>query len=386
MVLDGQTRALLRTRAAVLVTTLVAVLSLATGIANISVRETTGPLAPYVPAAAQQAAGFTGAVTGFLILTGAWGLRRGYRAAWYLTVALLPITALQGLVQASAVSLPLVGLSLLSLPTVLANYRQFDRELTLSTAQLAALAALAGTLVYGTTGTYALRDQFDGVVTLFDALYFTVVTASTVGYGDVTAPGLQGRLFTVSLVVLGTASFALALGSVLGPAIQVRLSRALGTMTGTQFELLEDHVVVLGYGDLTEPLVDELHENGVEFVVVTADTDRAAELRAREIDVYVGDPSDDEPLSAVRVPRARAVIAATNDDAEDAFAVLTARELNPGVRIVAAATVRDNVRKLRRAGADTVLSPAVIGGRLLVRSALGESDVEAVADRILDEE
>jgi voltage-gated potassium channel len=157
-------------------------------------------------------------------------------------------------------------------------------------------------------------------------------------------------------------------------------------MTGSQFELLEDHVVVLGYGDLTEPLVDELHENGVEFVVVTADTDRAAELRAREIDVYVGDPSDDEPLSAVRVPRARAVIAATNDDAEDAFAVLTARELNPGVRIVAAATVRDNVRKLRRAGADTVLSPAVIGGRLLVRSALGESDVEAVADRILDEE
>jgi voltage-gated potassium channel len=384
MVLDGGTRAILRMRAAVLVTTLVALLSLATGIANISVRETTGPLAPYVPVAVQQAAGFTGAVTGFLILTGAWGLRRGYRSAWYLTVALLPITALQGLVQASAVSLPLVVLSLLSLPTVLVNYREFDRQLSLSTGQLAAVAALGGTLVYGTAGTFALRDEFEGVSTLFDALYFTIVTASTVGYGDVTAPSVPGRLFTVSLVVLGTASFALALGSVLGPAIQLRLSRALGTMTGSQFELLEDHVVVLGYGDLTEPLVDELREAGTEFVVVTPDGDRAAELRTRNVDVYVGDPSDDEPLSVVNVRRARAVIAATNDDAEDAFAILTARELNPDARIVAAATVRDNVEKLRRAGADTVLSPAVIGGRLLVQSALGGSDVEAVADRLLD--
>jgi len=386
MVLEAGTRRLLRTRAAVLLTTAVALLSLATGIANITVRVATGPLAPSVPPAVQQIAGFTGAVTGFLLLVSARGLRRGYRVAWYSTVALLPITAAQGLIQASVFSLPLVALSLLSMPTVLVNFREFDREVSLSSSQVAATLALGGTVVYGTVGAYALREQFDGVSTLLDALYFTIVTASTVGYGDVTAPGAQGRIFTLSLVVLGTASFALALGSVLGPAIQARLSRALGTMTSAQFELLEDHVIVLGYGDLTEPLVDELHASDVEFVVVTPRTEQAAALRGRDIDVYVADPSDEEPLQDVHIGRARAVIAATNDDAEDAFSILTARELNPDVRIVAAATVRDNVEKLRRAGADTVLSPAVIGGRLLVRSALGESDVEAVADRILEEE
>ena len=378
-------RSLFGMRAVVILVTVVALLSLATGIANISVPETTGPLGQYIPTSVQQAAGFTGALTGFLLLTSVWGLRRGYRVAWYATVALLPITAVQGLVQGSVLSLPLVSLSLLSLPTVLVNYRRFDNHLSVSTGQLAATAALAGTLVYGTAGTYALREEFVQVSTLTDALYFTIVTASTVGFGDVTAQSAQGRLFVISLVVLGTASFALALGSVLGPAIQARFSRALGTMTTEQLELLENHVIVLGYGDLTEPLVEELADGSTRFVVVTDDADTATMLREQGVDVFVGDPTDDDPLHEVDIERARAVIVATDDDAEDAFAILTARELNPEVRIVAAATVRENVQKLRRAGADTVLSPAVIGGRLLVRSALGESDVESVADRLMEE-
>jgi voltage-gated potassium channel len=379
---DRRRRALFAARAAVVLATAAALLSLGTGIANIAVREGTGPLGPYVPETVQQTAGFTGTLTGFLMLLGAWGLRRGYRAAWYSTAALLPITAAQGLIQGSIFSLPLVALSLLSLPTLLYNRGRFDRPVALSTTQRAAILALAGTLVYGTAGAFALREQFNGIASLTDALYYTIVTASTVGYGDAAPLSPQARLFGISLVVLGTASFAVALGSVLGPAIEARLSHALGTMTDDDYELLEDHVVVLGYGDLTEPLVEELA--GTEFVVVTPDTDRAATLRNQGIDVVVGDPSDDDPLHDAGIGRARAAIAATNDDAGDAFAILTARELSPDLRIVAAATLRENVEKLRRAGADTVLSPAVIGGQLLVRSALGEADIEELAGRLLE--
>lgn len=378
-------RQLFAARAVLVLTAAVAVLSLATGIANIAVSQVTGPLAPFIPTAVQRTAGFTGALTGFLMLLGAWGLRRGYRTAWYATAALLPVTGLQGLVQGSVFSLPLVVLSVLSIPTLLYNRRRFDRPVTLSIAQRAAVLALGATLVYGTAGAFALREQFtEGAITsLTDALYYTIVTASTVGYGDAAPVSPQARLFGISLVVLGTASFAVALGSVLGPAIEARLSHALGTMSDRNYDLLEDHIIVLGYGDLTEPLVEELL--GAEFVVITPDGDRATELGSEDIDVLVGDPSDDGPLHDAGVDRARAVIAATNDDADDAFAILAARALNPDVRIVAAATARENVEKLRRAGADVVLSPSVIGGRLLVRSALGESDVEGVADRLLDE-
>ncbi|MFB6307717.1 MAG: NAD-binding protein, partial [Haloarculaceae archaeon] len=220
--------------------------------------------------------------------------------------------------------------------------------------------------------------------TVTDALYFAIVTSSTVGYGDA-APMPQSqsaRLFTMSVVVLGTASFALALGTVLGPAIQSRISKALGTMTDTHLELLEDHVLVLGYGDLTEPILEEL-QGAVEFVVITPDPDKAAILQQRDIEVLTADPSDEDPLERAGLADAQAVVAATNDDARDALSILTANQLNPDIRIVAAATDRENVEKLRRAGADTVISPAAIGGHLIVQSALGQAGMEDIANHIL---
>ena len=383
-------RVLLRTRAAVALTTAVALLSVVTGIVNIAVADVSGPLSAYIPEYVERTAGFTGALTGFLMLGSAFGLRRGLRAAWYTTVVLLPVTAMQGLIQSNVASYPLVGLSVLSLPTVLINYHRFDGRLKLSTTQLAAAAALVGTQIYGTVGTYTLREHFANVTTLTDAFYYTIVTASTVGYGDAipeTGAGAgpqQARLFAMSVVVLGTASFAVALGSLLGPAIEARLATALGTMTDRQLELLEDHVVVLGYGDLTEPIIDELEGGDIDFVVITPNSETVSKLRAREIDAINAEPSDEEPLERAGIDRARAVVAATNDDAADALAILTAKAMEKDIRVVAAATQRENVEKLRRAGADSVISPAVIGGHLIVESALGSDDTESIAEGLLD--
>ncbi|WP_135823950.1 NAD-binding protein [Halorussus ruber] len=382
----GTWRGRVGVRVTVTLTFAVALLSVATGVSSIgfTAASTQNLFGGQIPEWAQETAGFTGTLTGFLMLASAFGMRRGLRAAWYSTVFLLPLTAAQGLVQSSPYSLPLVAVSMASLPVVLAGRRRFDREVDLTTTQIASLAALAGVQVYGTVGTYALADHFQNVETPLDAFYYTLVTASTVGYGDLTPTTQTGRLFSLTVVVLGTASFAVALASILGPAIEARLATALGRMTETQLELLEDHVIVLGYGDLTEPILNELAEQ-VEFVVVTPDPQRVSELSDRGFKVLKADPSDEEPLERVGIEEARAVVAATNNDAEDALAVLTARQLNPDVRIVAAATDRENVDKLRRAGADSVISPATIGGHLLVRSALGSDGMESVADRLSGE-
>ncbi|WP_137284778.1 NAD-binding protein [Halorussus salinisoli] len=373
-------------RLTVTLTFAVAVLSIATGVSSIgfTAASTQNLFGGRIPEWVQETAGFTGTLTGFLMLTSAIWMRRRLRIAWYSTVFLLPLTAAQGLVQSSPYSLPLVVVSLASLPVVLRVRSRFDREVDLTASQLAAVAALAGVQVYGTVGTYALDDHFQNVETPLDAFYYTLVTASTVGYGDLTPTTQTGRLFSLSVVVLGTASFAVALASLLGPAIEARLASALGRMTESQLELLEDHVIVLGYGDLTEPIITELGERS-EFVVVTPQSEHATELSDRGFKVLKADPSDEEPLRRVGIEEARAVVAATNNDAEDALAVLTARQLNPDVRIVAAATDRENVDKLRRAGADSVISPATIGGHLLVRSALGSDEMESVADRLAGE-
>ena len=122
-------------------------LSVATGIANIGARSVVGPPGRFVPVWVQRTAGFTGALTGFLLVVNALALRRGLRIAWYTTAVLLPMIALQELLQSSSLSVPLVVFSVVSFPVLLANVARFDRQLSVSTTQLAAGAALVATQV-----------------------------------------------------------------------------------------------------------------------------------------------------------------------------------------------------------------------------------------------
>jgi voltage-gated potassium channel len=371
-------------RAAVVLTFVVAIASIVIGIANIGAPpRPVGPVAAVVPAFVPTIAGFTGALTGFLLLTSVFGLRKGLRSAWYVTMVLLPITALQGGLQSNERALPLVALSVLAFLVLAFNHRRFHRDLDISTTELAALAAIIGAQTYGTVGAFALRDQFSGMNNLIDAFYFALVTGSTVGYGDITPQTPIARLFGMSVLLVTVSSFAVALGVLLTPAIEARLSKALGRMTETQLDLLENHILVLGYGDLTEPILEEL-SGKARYVIITDDQDRARLLSDRDLDVFTADPSDVDSLERARVDTARAVVVATNNDAEDALAILTARQLNPDIRIVAAASNRENVEKLKRAGADTVISPTSLGGHLMAESALG-GDSEKVERQVLEE-
>jgi len=328
--------------------------------------------------------GFTGTLTGFTMLGSAYALKQRFRIGWYATAVLLPITAIQGLLQVSPFALPLVAVSIISVPALLYNRSRFDRSFSPSPTQLAAGVALVTAISYGTFGAYALRDEFNGITTLTDAFYYTIVTASTVGYGDVTAASELGKLFSVSVLLVNVAAFAVALGVLLTPAIEAQLSKALGRMTDSQFNLLDDHVILLGYGDLTEPIIEHLDDE-TGFAVVTTNEAAARRLADRDIAVLTADPSDEEPLKRVGIDDARAVIAATENDAQDALSILTARQLNSDLSILAAAMQRENVAKLRHAGADRVISPAAIGGRLLANSAIGKGDAEAASEQLLGE-
>jgi voltage-gated potassium channel len=374
-------------RASVVVTLLVGVLSVVTGIANIGVGSAADfqVLGVLIPGVVRQVTAFTGTLTGFVLLVNAFGLQRRLRIAWYAAVVLFPVTATQGVLQTSQLSLPLIALSVLAFAVVGLNVRTFDRTASLTTAQIASLSALAGAQAYGTAGAFALRDDFDGVSTLLDAFYFSLVTGSTVGYGDVTPTSPVGKLFALSVLLVTVSSFAVVLGVVFTPLIEARLSKALGHMTQEQLDILDDHVLVLGYGDLTEPILEEL-EAKADVLVIVPDEERARRLSERDYTVLTDDPSDEGALRRGRVEDALAAVTATSNDAEDALAILTARQLNPELTIVAAATQRENVNKLKRAGADTVISPAVLGAHFLAESALGGEGAEAIERRILGTE
>lgn len=374
-------------RASIVLSFAVAVLSIIVGLVHISTGGVDSGLVAYVPDAVRRTVGFTGTLTGFTMLGSAYALKNRYRLGWYATVVLLPITAIQGLLQVSPFSLPLVALSAISMPALLYNRRRFTRSFSPSPTQLAAAVSLVTAIAYGTFGSFALREEFEGITTLTDAFYFTIVTASTVGYGDIhAAPTSElGQLFAISVLLVNVAAFAVGLGVLLTPAIEAQLSKALGRMTESQFNTLDDHVILLGYGELTEPILENLADQEAEFAVITPDETDARRLSERDIPVLTADPSDEAPLQQAGIVDARAVIAATNNDAQDALGILTARQLNPDVTIVAAATQRENVAKLRRAGADRVISPSTIGGRLIANSAVGGRDAEEAASQLLGE-
>lgn len=143
---------------------------------------------------------------------------------------------------------------------------------------------------------------------------------------------------------------------------------------------MEDHVVVLGHGHLTRPILDRLGEE-TEYVELVDDEDIAERLRRKGYDARYVDAYTADELRDAGVEDAVAVVVASEDDADDAMAVLTATELTDA-RVVAVASNTENEAKLRRAGADVVFSPSDVVGRLLVESALTGEDTEAIVDRI----
>lgn len=364
-------------RTTVLLVGTVAVLAFITGLSHLS-QDTvrfTGPLAPYLPDGSNTAVLFSGIMLAFVLVILAVGLHRRKRVAWYGSVCVLGLIAVLPLVTAEPTDVLLFILALITLALVIRNYAAFDQRVDLSALQIASLASVLAVLVYGTVGVYHLRADFPGVETWIDAVYYIVVTGTTVGYGDVTPNSPQAKLFTISLLIIGTGAFGAVFGSLLVPMLESRLSAAFGTMTATELTVLEDHVLILGYGELTEPLLEELTAT-TDVVVITSDTETASDLEESDVNVLVADPTEEESLLNARIDRASGVVAATSDDAQDTLAVLAARQINPDVRVVAAATNHRHIEKFERIGADEVISPAVIVGRRLGRSVLDSEGSE----------
>lgn len=365
-------------KTAVLLTGFVAVLAFVTGLSNLSQPDVTydGPLAAAIPGDPGLVQ-FTGVLFAFVLVGLVFGLQRRKRLAWYLTLAVLPLVTLLPLTTFQTTDVPLLLSILVALPLLFVNRGAFDQRIELSSLQIASLSSIVGVGLYGTVGSYVLQDQFGGLDTWTDSLYYVIVTIATVGYGDITPLTTGAKWFSLSVILFGTGAFTVAIGALIVPAIEKRMAAAFGTMTPSELTLLEDHVLVLGYSDITESLLDELADQ-VDVVVVTPDADEASTLNDRDVNVLTDDPTHEETLSDARIDDASGVVVATRDDANDVLAILAARKSNPEVRIVAAANDQQHVDKFEEVGADEVISPMEIGGRLLGRSILEEASAESL--------
>lgn len=210
-----------------------------------------------------------------------------------------------------------------------------------------------------------------------EALYMTVITVTTVGFGEIVPLDAAGRVLTMVLIVAGVSSASYAAITAAEFVVEGHLRNIIERRRmQREIEELEGHVIVCGFGRVGRHVATQLARDGVPFVVVDTDPDRVAAVRQLGYLHIAGDATEEQILEQAGIARAGAVVACVNTDADNVLVTLTAKGLYPEVTVIARTKADENEAKLRRAGADRVIAPSTIGGRriaqVLTRPALAD--------------
>jgi len=231
---------------------------------------------------------------------------------------------------------------------------------------------LAALTAGGTLG-YVLIER----ASFMDALFMTVTTLSTVGYGEIIRLSPAGRLFTMLLIVTGVGTALYLLTAIAEQVVEGRFKDLFGrNAMQRRIEQLEGHVVVCGFGRLGRVVAEQVAERRVPLVIVDADPGLESDLVRLGMPYIIGSALSDDVLERAGVRRARALVAATASDPDNVFITLSAREKNPAIVIHARGESDGGLRRLRLAGADQAISAYQSGGMRIAASILRPSVVD----------
>ena len=248
--------------------------------------------------------------------------------------------------------------------------------------RIAAVITLIGTLIlFHWLEREGLKDNYDGHVSLLDVIYFTMISATTTGYGDIVPVTERTRMFDALIVTPIRIIFLLVF---IGTAYLFVARRTWEKFVMKRIQRsLRDHIVVVGYGTKNSRAVQELIDLGTppeNIVVVDQNADRIEFAKAVGCTVLKGDATHDATLMAVHVERAKLVIISAGRDDTSILVCLTTRYLAPNVRISLAVNQQDNEGPARRAGADVVVNPLDFAGLLLATTHAGHHIADYLAD------
>jgi len=203
---------------------------------------------------------------------------------------------------------------------------------------------------------------------LSECLYMTVITVSTVGFGEVHPLSREGQLFTVLLIFFGVTAAALSLTALFEYFVLRGLNNLFGrNKMDKQISKLNRHIIICGYGRTGEYIARDLQKMNKPFVVIESDLERVKLMEQEGVLYISGDPSDEEQLETAGVTQAESLVASLPKDADNLFLTINARSLNRDLHIIARVQDADNSRKLIKAGANQVVSPFSTGAARIVQ-------------------
>jgi voltage-gated potassium channel len=209
----------------------------------------------------------------------------------------------------------------------------------------------------GATG-YMLIEGWD----FLDALYMTVITLTTVGYGEVHEVSRIGQIYTILLIFIGVAFILFVAGSVVQFMVEGRIRTILGRRSlDKKIDRLKNHYIVCGYGRIGKVLCNQLKRKPIDLVVIDKNRELIPILDDDKVLYLSGDASDEAILRKAGIQRAKGLIAVLATDTDNVFLVLTARQINPDLYIIARASRDESKIKLQAAGANKVESPYEMG-------------------------
>lgn len=225
---------------------------------------------------------------------------------------------------------------------------------------------LTAVLVMGTVG-YRLVEGW----AWFDSFYMALISLTTVGYEELHPLSQSGRVFTSALLIVGVTVVFASIGIMSDLVLQLELGNHFGRRrTLRMLDNITDHYIVCGAGRVGRGVIAELEQAGSKVVLIDSNADRAAWAEARNIPTLIADASADQTLLQAGIKKAKGLVAAIGSDAENVYVTLSARVLNPELRIAARATNDQAEEKLRRAGASTVFTPYTFIGHRLAQALL----------------
>jgi voltage-gated potassium channel len=225
------------------------------------------------------------------------------------------------------------------------------------------LLALMGVVVFGTIGFYFFESS---VRDPFEALYFTIVTMTTVGYGDIVPTSAASRIIASIVMIGGIGAGLTTLQSVFDATVSSDLRHELGLPE--RRTRMKNHYIICGFGNVGRQVADQLKAKGDKYIVIEKDREKVSSMVDLGLPVIIGDATQEEVLTRANVSDAKALMATMND-ATNVVVVISAKMLNPKLHIVSEVEDYRDSAKLKMAGADEIVHCHEMGARMMVSKA-----------------
>lgn len=212
-----------------------------------------------------------------------------------------------------------------------------------------------------------------------DALYMTVITLGTVGFKEIHDLSNAGKMFTIGLIVFGVSVLGYIVGSLAQIMFEGQIQRIIGRKkVERKIEALQDHYIICGFGRIGALICREFAAKPIPFLVIEKHPEVHEKLHQEEYLHIRGDAAEDETLLRAGIKRAKGLVSVVTSDMENVYITLTARGLNPDLFILARSGEEGSELKLKRAGANKVVSPYIIGGSRMAQAILRPNVVDFI--------